>query len=591
MKFLKTILSAFLCVGAAMGFSACGDDDKPAVPSFGDKDFNCTVTELAYPMGGGDNVITVTSSVKPEVTIADSWATVGNMTVQGSKQNIYKITISAAENPNGEDRSTVATVKGATESAQITLKQTAKPMITLDPQSLIAAENIFPAEGGTREIKVTSNLEIKAEGTAGWVTVGDTRAMVEHTVTFTVSANPTSERRTASVVISPVNSSEVNPVTVAISQEGNPNAGASLSAMEVARAIHTGVNIGNTMECPSGEAEWLAGKVKVNLQYIQGLKAMGFNAVRIPCAWDSHVIDGANNTLDPEWLKRVDDVVGMILGEDMFAVLNIHWDGGWLETSVSEGYKEEVNKKQKDYWTQIANQLSKYGSKLLFAGMNEPGMQSGVNDGTPDAIMRYQQTFVDAVRATGGNNALRVLVHQAPNTNIDEAVKGKWKLPTDVIEDRAIVEVHFYDPSDYTIMEKDGAWSPKVKLYWGAKYHVAGSDRNCTWGEESSVDAQFKKMQDNFVSKGIPVIIGEYSATTEDGGDPARKNLDGFDLDRFRDSRAYWTEYVTKSAKDHGCVPFYWETGGDINRNNGTAKYQYAIDAIMRGADAGKYPF
>ena len=56
-------------------------------------------------------------------------------------------------------------------------------------------------------------------------------------------------------------------------------------------------------------------------------------------------------------------------------------------------------------------------------------------------------------------------------------------------------------------------------------------------------------------------------------------------------SRAYWNEVVTREAKAHGCLPFYWETGGDINRTTGAAKEDYAIEGIMKGAAAGNYPF
>ena len=157
-------------------------------------------------------------------------------------------------------------------------------------------------------------------------------------------------------------------------------------------------------------------------------------------------------------------------------------------------------------------------------------------------------------------------------------------MPTDIVADRALVEVHFYDPSDFTIMEKDGDWSPTVKLYWGKDNFVEGSDRNCTWGDESHVDAQFAKIQNYYVSKGIPAIIGEY-------GVEANRNINGMDVDKHLASRAYWTEYVTMSAKKHGCVPFLWETGNDINRTDGILTNAYLFNALMNGAANGIYPF
>lgn len=363
---------------------------------------------------------------------------------------------------------------------------------------------------------------------------------------------------------------------------------ADITAKQIASQMYAGVNIGNTLEAPDGEGSWTR---PVTIDYIRGLKAAGFNAVRIPCAWNSH-IDGktkkekAKNIIKADWLDRIDQVVEWVVGEGMYAIVNIHWDGGWLENNLEGGYDEDIDKKQHDFWTQIAKKLNHFDEHLLFAGMNEPGMDGTISDTAVDAIIKYQQTFVDAVRATGGNNASRCLIAQGPQTNIDETVKGRYHLPVDIIEDRMLVEVHNYDPSDFTIMEKDGQWAATVKLYWGADNFVAGSDRNCTWADEKYIDGQYKKMHDTFVANGIPVIVGEYSSAVRNASD-----FPGMDVEKHQKSRAAWNECMTRSAKNHGCVPFYWETGGDIDRTTGNVINQYAIDGIMSGASTGVYPF
>ncbi len=79
------------------------------------------------------------------------------------------------------------------------------------------------------------------------------------------------------------------------------------SAKELAASMRAGINIGNTMECPNGEGDW---SMPVNKKYIAALDSMGFNAVRIPCAWDVHAKDGV---IDEAWLDRVDEVVGWIV--------------------------------------------------------------------------------------------------------------------------------------------------------------------------------------------------------------------------------------------------------------------------------------
>lgn len=587
MKHLFLYLAAIF---VALSAAACGDDDnnQPAgIPS----DFKCVHSEIAFPMEGGDGIITVVSAVKPEVTVSDAWVSVGNTTVQGTNNNIYKITISAAANADGNDRNAKAVVKAGPDTAEVNLVQTGKPTVEVDKESLAEAQKPVSKDGGNFSIKLVTNQEVKAESTVSWIAVTSTRAMEEKTISYTVAANNTPSVREGSLVITPAANSGLSPLTVTISQQaGESGTLLDLSATDIARNIKAGVNIGNTLEAinnsvPS-ETAW--GNPKVNEEYIKGLKQLGFNAVRIPCAWDGYVTDKNNNTIDPAWLNRVHEVVGWIVANDMYAIVNIHWDGGWLEESCSNGYDENVNKKQHDYWTQIAEKLADYDQHLLFAGMNEPGYQNGAENKAVEAIMKYQQTFVDAVRATGGNNSKRCLIHQAPQTNIDKAVDGTYSLPNDPVENLAMAEVHFYDPSDYTIMSNDGDWfaGSVVKLYWGSEFHVSGSKRNCEWGEESHVDTQFKKVYDKFASAGVPVILGEYCVSTRNAAD-----FSDFNKASFEGGRAYWTEYVTKTARKNGCVPFYWETGGDINRTNGSARNAYAIDAIMKGASESDYPF
>ena len=90
----------------------------------------------------------------------------------------------------------------------------------------------------------------------------------------------------------------------------------------------------------------------------------------------------------------------------------------------------------------------------------------------------------------------------------------------------------------------------KCYYFWGRDNQVAGSDHNTPDAfAEAWVDASMKKMYDKYVSKGIPCIIGEYSAMFRN----LSENQDIHDK-----SVAYYGEYVTKVAKNNGCVPFYW---------------------------------
>ena len=146
-------------------------------------------------------------------------------------------------------------------------------------------------------------------------------------------------------------------------------------------------------------------------------------------------------------MARVKQVVDYAYSQDMYVVLNIHWDGGWLEEHPLYSYQAAVNQKQRNYWTQIANTFHNYDERLLFAGTNEVH----ANYGTPTTEnitvqQSFNQTFVNAVRATGGNNASRTLVVQTLQHESCSTASTIFTLPYDTIASRLMVEVHFYDP-------------------------------------------------------------------------------------------------------------------------------------------------
>src|SRR5687768_9567499 len=163
-----------------------------------------------------------------------------------------------------------------------------------------------------------------------------------------------------------------------------------------------------------------------------------------------------------------------------------------------------VNNRLRKFWTQIANNFRNHDDYLLFAGTNEVMVDGDY--GTPTAEYytvqnSFNQTFVDAVRATGGNNAVRHLVVQGFNTNIDHAYSFAT-LPNDSASGRLMMEVHYYDPYNFALNENSQIWQ------WGSiATHPAATE---TWANESWVDAQFQKMRARFVDQGVPVIVGEY---------------------------------------------------------------------------------
>ncbi len=341
------------------------------------------------------------------------------------------------------------------------------------------------------------------------------------------------------------------------------------TATQVAANMRVGFNVGNTLEAIGGETAW--GNPMITQSFINSVKAAGFNTIRLPIAWDNHATNG---TIDAAWMARVKQVVDYCISQNLYVIINIHWDNGWLENNVTTAAQSSVNAKQQNYWTQIANYFKAYDQRVLFASANEPNVENATG---MSVLMSYHQTFVNAVRATGGNNSSRTLIIQGPSTDIEKTNNLMNSMPTDQIANRLMAEVHYYTPYQFCLMTADADWGIMF-YYWGSGYHsTIDPTRNATWGEESDLNNFFGMMKTKFVNNGIPVILGEFGAYKRTGiADQALHNA----------SVEYFNKYVTQQAIANGMIPYYWDTGGLIDRNTGAIKDQGVLNAIMQGAAA-----
>lgn len=270
------------------------------------------------------------------------------------------------------------------------------------------------------------------------------------------------------------------------------------------------------------------GNPKATQALFNAIKAAGFKSVRIPASWRSYA--DANGNISPQWMERVTEVVNYAHNAGLYALINVHWDGGWMQPTYAR--QAEANARLTKYWTQIANNFRNHDDTLLFAGTNEVMVDGNYNAPTAEycSVQKgFNDTFIAAVRANGGNNANRHLVVQAFNTNIDNAITCNAAMPSDWIANRMMMEVHYYDPSDFTIDDKSTSWQ------WGQAANPSG------WANESYTDGQFQKMKTGFIDKGVPVIMGEYAAILRT---PATTAGIGTSTSRAPRSRAAWCRCI-----------------------------------------------
>lgn len=297
-----------------------------------------------------------------------------------------------------------------------------------------------------------------------------------------------------------------------------------LTALEATRLMGNGINLGNTLEaCDNNvgiktntplsyETHW--GQPKTTQAMIDGMKAAGFDTIRIPVAWmtnATHLYEG-DYTIDADYMDRVEEVVRYARKAGMYVIINDHWDGGWYGMFGSESAETRALAMEayKGMWQQIAERFRDYSDYLIFESANEE-LGGRFDENSPlycsDSVVTYltdderyaltneiNQTFVDVVRATGGNNATRFLLIAGYSTDIDQTCDDRFRMPKDTADSKLMVSVHYYDP-----------WS-----YCGASSAASATK----WGKVSDyeyMDQQLAKMT-KFTEAGYGVVIGEYGA-------------------------------------------------------------------------------
>jgi endoglucanase len=353
------------------------------------------------------------------------------------------------------------------------------------------------------------------------------------------------------------------------------SSGMPSTAMQLAGQFTLGWNFGNTMEAIGGETAW--GNPLISNELMALIKANGVTAVRLPVSWNQYA-DQTTAAISPTWLARVRQVVQYAVDNGLYIIVNVHWDQGWLESHVNTADQVAVNYKQRAYWQQIATTLRDFDEHVMFASANEPVAEDSEEMAV---LLSYHQTFVDTVRATGGRNAYRVLVVQGPRTDITLSDSLWGAMPADTVPDRQMVEVHYYDPFNFTLLSQDEVWGNQ-HCYWGAPNHSATDTlRNSTWGDEAHTDTKFGLMKAKFVDQGIPVILGEFASMRRDVSTCA-------DVDLHLQSRRYYHQYVVKSAVTNGMRPFFWDVGafagGVFDRANNTVADPAALTGMQQGA-------
>jgi endoglucanase len=579
MKKRLSIVSMLVMVFTMISLVSCSKEETISGGGISTS-FQVSKSALQFSKTGGETYLYVESPTQPVVLSDQSWLVVSQDLSNSAR--VYKYKVAAATNTDTNDRTASISVSSGSEQVTVPVNQVSTEGLIIETASFEVS-----ADGGSITVKLKANGEYDVT-TPSWIAQADnsTRAnMQDYEEVFTIEANISPLARTAQ--ISFTRGDIVESVTVN-QAAGQVEANMDRTAKELAKAMYPGWNLGNTMEAGDmannftnagglgAETAWQSTQTTKAL--IDFVKAQGFKSVRIPTSWVmGHITDAENMTIDPAWLARVKEIVDYCISDGLYVFINDHWDGGWIEvegfSKTSSSYEavdetiiaDKVNKLKK-LWTNIATYFKDYNEYLMFAGLNEPFQEYSLfstrhSELTP-ILERYNQAFVDAVRATGGNNAKRVLIVQGPSTNISSTV-NYFNMPTDTENGKLMVEVHYYEPWDF-----------------------CGSNATKDWNADASVKTSFESLKTKFVNHDIPVVIGEYGANWQEN------------TESHNDAIRRYFKSVVENAGNCGIVPFAWDINvvsypnmSIINRTGLSVWNTPAMTGITEGVAAAQWPY
>lgn len=321
-----------------------------------------------------------------------------------------------------------------------------------------------------------------------------------------------------------------------------------ISAAKIVEDMGLGWNLGNSLDSTgdggaSGqETSW--GNPRVTEDLIKAVKAKGFSTVRIPISWYKNITENNGNyTINADWLARVKEVVDYAYNNGMYVIINIHHEN-WINRSDLATSYDAMSTELKQVWKQIAEYFSGYDQHLIFEGMNEPRMEGTTEEWTGNSdcynvINKLDADFISTVRSVdSAYKNTRLLMVPGYAASGDYAVYSN--LDKSLFDDPYVAaSVHAYKPYDFAMGNGD---------------HTTFSSTY-----KAELDSVFSGLRSFFTQDGIPVVIGEFSASNYGN----------------TDARVEWAEYYMTLAKGIGAACVLWDNNAEVNSSNSSESHGY----------------
>jgi endoglucanase len=220
--------------------------------------------------------------------------------------------------------------------------------------------------------------------------------------------------------------------------------------------MRAGFNLGNTFDAG------LQSTVPSNIYPLIDLyAAAGMRHIRIPVTWTDPVnnttladANGQLNTSNPR-LAQLKAVVDYALAKNLYVVMNTHHER-WLYRGYDGSASADAVFAR--LWSGIAGAFADRSQRLVFEVLNEPqGVFGDYNGGASpsstralDLTRQINRVGYDAIRATGGANAKRVIMVSSNGMGNQNQLRSVYptrsSLPGGGTDTALAAHVHTYDP-------------------------------------------------------------------------------------------------------------------------------------------------
>ncbi|MEM6807163.1 MAG: glycoside hydrolase family 5 protein [Bacteroidota bacterium] len=300
-----------------------------------------------------------------------------------------------------------------------------------------------------------------------------------------------------------------------------------INSFDLVAEMGVGWNLGNSFDVTSRDKTFW-GNPLPNKSIIDVVRTMGFKTLRIPITWGFNQSAAAPYTIENNYLAVVKKVVDYGFSNGMHVIINVHHDNEWSKPIATEA--EEAKARLSSLWTQVSEYFKAYNDSLIFETLNEPRLEGSPEEwsgGTTEGrsfINDFHKAAVDAIRASGGNNAKRHIMIPTWAASTVQAAMDELVIPND--DPKVIISLHTYFPWPFA-GEANRGW---------------GSDQ-----DKADLEAEFDRIRQKWiVDEGRPVILGEWGSVEENP----------------LNTRQEYAAFYAKEAAERDLLTIVWDDGG-----------------------------